>query len=280
MKLNGMKIRWLNTQCFEMRLPNGKTILTDPTIRDPLPDIPYGAQFKIPGFSIDDIEGADYIIVNHTHGDHIIDLGVVAKKFHSLVICHSSVAMQVCKFFDLEPTRVFPMEYDAKYFFEDFTLETFHGMHRPARKPISQREDTVLKTYGVEGYHELGCYGSVFNVNFVITTNENLKIGFSAGDYFKDTVEKWRSVRPNIVIRHRLNKGPEAPALFADVLEQTGAQLLLPMHHEDWVYSDPGYIEQVTEQVNAIMQEKGLNSRMFSPERTRWYDINLGIELS
>ncbi|MCR5370525.1 MAG: MBL fold metallo-hydrolase [Clostridium sp.] len=280
MKLKGMKIRWLNAQCFEMKLPNGKYVLTDPCVSKPLEGIPYGAQFEIPGFTVDDIEGADYIIVNHTHGDHILDLGTVAKKFNSLVICHTSVAMEVCRFFDLHPTNVYPVDYEGTYYFDDFTLQTFHGMHQPSKKPISQRRDTVKDTWGREGYHELGCYGSMFNMNWVMTTNENLKVGFFAGDYFKDTMEKWRSIRPNILLRHRRKMGPKAPQLFIRALEETGAQLLLPMHHEDWLYEDPEYAGKVMEEVNRAMEEKGLASRMFNPERAKWYDINLGIDLS
>ena len=271
---NSVKIRWINGQCFEIKLSNGKTILTDPMFRDPLPGISRGAQYKIPGFSIDDIEGADYIIINHTHGDHIIDLGVVAKKFDSTVITGSPCAYAIAKRFGLLPTRVYPIDGENTYFFPDFKLQTFHGMHNHLLSPLGY--DKAKGTLGVEGLVELGDLGSIFNYNYVITTNENLKIGFSAGDYFDDTVEKWKGIDPNIVLRHRCGKGPKAAPFFANVLEKTHAQLLFPMHHEDWLFSDPDYVDSVMDEVNCIMEEKNLYGRAEALKRTKWYTITLG----
>ena len=279
MNINGISFRWLNGQCFEIKLSNGKTIITDPMLRDPLLGIEKGAQYRIPDFSIDEITGADYIIVNHSHGDHVIDLGVLAKKFNSTVICHEAAAYEIARVFDLLPTNVFPVASNDVYYFDDFKLETFHGMHRKLRSTISGGRDMVKETFGVEGLAYLGDLGSLFNVNFVLTTNENIRIGFSAGDYFGDTARKWQDVHPNIVLRHRLNKGPQAPLMFADVLEKTGAQLLIPMHHEDWVYSEPGYTEKVVDEVNAIMENKGIAGRALAPQRCKWYELSMSVSL-
>lgn len=277
-KSTSLKLRWLNAQCFEIKLPNGKTILTDPTLRDPLPDSEKGRKYKIPDFSIDQLEGADYIIINHTHGDHIMDVGEVCKRFGSVVICHERCALELADFFDIPYTSVFPVSTNDRYDFGDFVLDCYHGMHRAAPEKPSDKKDPAMRDFGVPGMVELGHLGSIFNFNFVITTRENFKIGFSAGDYFEDLAEKWKNIRPNLVLRHRLKKGDSAVKLFADVLEKTGAQILMPMHHEDWVLDDPGYTEECMNAVNVLMEQKGISGRAFSQQRCKWYEIALGIQ--
>ena len=264
-----IKLRWINTQCFEIKLSCGKTIITDPFIDiDPEKMPKYAIRC---GFTSDDVEGADYIILNHTHGDHVIEVGKLARKFGSLVICHELAAAEVARVFDIPFTRVFPVSFNDSYHFEGFDLATFHGMHRSLPKPPSAGGP---KEFGDLG--ELWSLGSLFNFNFMITTEENLRIGFSAGDYFDDLAEKWKPYRPNIVLRHRLQKD-SAAELFTEVLEKTGAQIMLPMHHEDWNNLDPGFIEKVADEVNAKAAKKGLAGRMFVPEQCRWYELSLGI---
>ena len=70
-----LSLRWLHCAGYEIRLPCGKTIVTDPflTTQD------FG------GFTWENIEGADYILVTHTHGDHTSDVGNLVEKFRSQV---------------------------------------------------------------------------------------------------------------------------------------------------------------------------------------------------
>ena len=63
----GMKLRYINGQCYEFILPGGKHLITDPYIT-PTKGL---ANAGMPEFSTDQIEGADYILLTHTHYDFL-----------------------------------------------------------------------------------------------------------------------------------------------------------------------------------------------------------------
>ena len=60
MKQSSFKFRWINSQCYEFILPNGKHVITDPYITPkPVPG------FRV--FSVEEIEQCDYILLTHSH---------------------------------------------------------------------------------------------------------------------------------------------------------------------------------------------------------------------
>ena len=101
-----LTFRWLNGQCFEFRFPNGKTLITDPW---------YQGCGKLgnrclPNFTTDQLEGGDYIFLNHTHGDHTANVQDVYDRFHSTVITHSATAMEVARCFNVPLTSIYPVD--------------------------------------------------------------------------------------------------------------------------------------------------------------------------
>ena len=56
-----VKLRWLGYVCFEIVLPSGKVLVTDPYI-DCSPTAPVNWE---------EVTGADYIALTHGHYDHI-----------------------------------------------------------------------------------------------------------------------------------------------------------------------------------------------------------------
>ena len=67
MKSTSLKIRAFNVGgAFEIKLPNGKIVLIDPFFTS--------NQFE-GGFTREDVTGADYILLTHSHYDHDIDVG-------------------------------------------------------------------------------------------------------------------------------------------------------------------------------------------------------------
>ena len=71
-----IRFRYIYCQCYEIVLPGGVTIVTDPFISGAVDD-----------FTIDDLSGADYIILSHTHFDHDMDTRKIWDKFHGRIIC-------------------------------------------------------------------------------------------------------------------------------------------------------------------------------------------------
>ena len=76
------RIRWLGTACFEIQLPNLKTVIIDPYVDDSVNAPISSGQF----------EGCDYIFITHGHYDHILDVGKLTARFQSRVFCNDEAA--------------------------------------------------------------------------------------------------------------------------------------------------------------------------------------------
>ena len=64
---------------------------------------------------------------------------------------------------------------------------------------------------------------------------------------------------------------------FADIFAKSNTQMLIPMHCETWVNERPEFISQVMDDMNRIMEERGLISRVKLLTRTQWYSLDLVI---
>lgn len=264
-----LRFRWINAQCFEFVMPNGKTLLTDPYFDDPA-RFQAGKGMSLMDFSVEDIEAADYVFVNHTHGDHIKNLQQVYDRFHPIVICHSAVAMEIARTHDIALTSIYPVDFNGKYYFDGFMLQTYHGTHHASGA-----------TYGALGgrENELDAMGSIFNVNFILHTPEGMRIAFVGGNDDGMT-ERFREIRPNLLIRNKMGSSRDFERVaerFADIFVRSNTQLLIPMHCETWVNERPDFLNEVIGDMNRIMEEKHLIGRVSLLERTRWYGLNLTI---
>lgn len=72
-RLPQVRLRWLTCSCFEVKTPDGYSIVIDP----------YIGESKATELTAQDIEGADLILVSHTHYDHITDVKYLMDKFGS-----------------------------------------------------------------------------------------------------------------------------------------------------------------------------------------------------
>lgn len=275
---SGIEFRWLNCQCFEIKLPNQKTILTDPCF-----DTSGGSEFekkiRICNLTIDDLEGADYIIVNHTHFDHVKDLAETAKQFGSTVICHSAVAYEISQIMDIPYTSIYPVDYGGIYYLEGFTLETFHTTHHAQASHPSERG--ILGELEVENeeYSKLNDLGGMFNLNFLLTTDENFRIAFVGGND-DGGLKRFERMHPNLLLRNKIRSSAykdQAAKDWADYMVAAKTPIMIPMHYETWINSDPGFIQKCVDEINQSMEKQGLLYRAFLPIPGKWYRFGVGI---
>jgi L-ascorbate metabolism protein UlaG (beta-lactamase superfamily) len=66
--MNPLRMRWLGIACFEIVLPNGKTLVINPFVDDAVSS----------PITSDQFEGCDYLFLTHGHYDHILDTGKLA----------------------------------------------------------------------------------------------------------------------------------------------------------------------------------------------------------
>lgn len=270
--------RWINCQCFEIKLPNGKTVITDPCYDYPEnPSSPVADLFRLRGFSTDDLEGCDYVILNHTHGDHMANLEDVIRRFKPTVICHTGVAVEIAEVCEeLELTSLYPVDYDGTYYLDGFRLNTFHGTHKPQRstwrKSMAQG-DAISQQPKLTRLHTLG---GLFNMNFMLTLDNGFRIAFMGG--LDDGMsERLRTLRPNITLRNKIANGMDLESVARDwygFMKGSWTQFVVPMHFEVWENQNPGFSERTFQRANELAQADGNPCRILSPKRTQWYTIS------
>ena len=270
---SALKFRWINAQCLEFKLNNGKTLLTDPWFTN-LEGMGMLEGCAPENFTADDIEGADYVFLNHTHGDHIWDLQSVIDRFHPWILTHSGNVLELMKAYDIPVTDMYPLDYEGTYYFDGFILETHHATHHRRHETMQSGmfhagdKDTVMTM------------GGTFNMNFVLTTDQGMRIAFIGGNDDGMTKRLQGVHKPNLIIRNKMSSSKQkegAAQMFADWFAETDTQILVPMHYEQWLKKDPEFARQVYEDMNRIMEEKGMTGRVAPLERCRWYSLNLSI---
>lgn len=274
-----LSFRFINCQCFELRLPNGVSIVTDPCY-----DFPHNNKmqqlFKLEGFKTEDLKACDYVILNHTHGDHIANLGEVIARFSPKVICHTGVAEALAETYeDMELTSIYPVDYDGTYYFDGFRLDTFHGEHKPQRlsyKDCSLEGDVISSDPRLTRLHTLGGF---FNMNYLLTLDNGFRIAFVGGND-DGMSERLRQLRPNISLRNKLANDMDVDKVAGEwfsFMKECHSQFVIPMHFEVWENLQPGFTLKSIVRANELAEEAGISVRLIYPERTKWYKLNMGF---
>lgn len=279
-----LKARYFAYNALELKLPDGKTLVVDPCIEKE-------GHFDC-GYDVNDLEGCDYVFLNHAHGDHAASLGKLYDRFHPLIMAHAATTFGLARLYDIPYIRFIPFTSGDEYDFDDFKIHVIHGRHNnliPGNFMVrpSGRRDKLCGTSHREGIEfrsdldkDLGDMGSMFGSNFLMTLKNNLRVGFFAGNPgMTDPQDRntWKNLRPDIIFAHRAKFGSKDWAeKMADILAVTGARILVPIHIED-AYSgsyDPAcYVEGV----NKVCEELGITGRMMFMERGQWYEFSTGV---
>ena len=272
LKVSVLKYRWFTCNCYQFQLPNGKTILMDPFLPSADSDNPNFSSHYC-GFLPEDLGRVDYVLLNHTHGDHIGSLKEVYELYHPRIFCHAAYAYQLCKDLDIPQRMVFPFENEKTYHFEDFTLETYTARHAGPDNPRPMSMEHIDEGTPFE---ELNHYGMLFNTNFIITTPNHLRIAFSSGVFDENEKYVWKVAGIDILIRQcvveMLNGNYQKTA---KEFMETPAKLLLPLHHEK-AYEKID-CSDFRKNLNQYLSEQNYIGRYFMPERGRWHEICFGI---
>lgn len=86
------KLKWFGHAAFSITTPNGKVLLIDPWIGNPVnPDVKAG---KDPLAAISKV---DYILLTHGHRDHVGDAVEIAKRTGAALICNPELAGNLVK---------------------------------------------------------------------------------------------------------------------------------------------------------------------------------------
>lgn len=239
MKTASVKMRTFGCGCnHEFILPSGTRILIDPWFGN---DREY-----LDGHSLDEIEGADYILLTHGHGDHEQELGYYAKKYDSKVIAPAFTGLSLMTKHDLSFDQIIYATPGEKFIFEDVAIEIIWAKHKKLNRGLSN----MLPRGTTQAEKDLSMWGSMESVDYLITTPENFKILTASGrDIHYNGIEKSKEVGVNLLIRQActdyepgLEKGDLADAFFGNVHYQPedlaklcakyNAAMTIPFHYD------------------------------------------------
>ena len=102
----------------------------------------------------------------------------------------------------------------------------------------------------------------------------------------EDPQEKnlWTRLRPDVIFAHRAKfttgnlSASQSVQKMADVLEITGARILIPIHIED-AYSGKYDPTEYVYQVNKACEERNILGRMMFMERGQWYQFSTMVSM-
>ena len=280
MKSTSLKIRAFNVGgAFEIVLPNGKVILIDPFFTT--------NNFE-GGQSRDDVTGADYILLTHSHFDHDIDIGYFVKKFNSKVFCGIFSAEEVMKFHKIPYDNLFPVLAGQKYSLDDFTLEAWQAKHNPNGGKTFEPDLDLTSRFGITGHNRCDQLGSFESLDFMITTPNHFSVLMASGRIiWNDIFDICREKHPNVLLRQAgMRKAggdfftgeQYSAAELAEVLTRYKAPIIFPFHQDAFIHrwgleKSNQYLDEVAKEV----QKLDPGAMFINPKEWTWYNVGIDV---
>lgn len=237
-------MRWLGTACFEIVLPSGKTLVTDPFVDDSV-SAPITA---------DKVEGCDYLFLTHGHYDHILDVGKLAGRFDPTIYCSHTVCESLITQLGVNPDKIRPVIVGNTIYENDLTIEVLQGTHVDFKceyKRLFGREipqdmalmdaakKVIIKTFEtdwqpplIEEWMEKFPPGDQINYIFEPDQGPRIYMAGTRGD--QDQLNIAKTARADIT----LLQVPPSNALTglekstADLALASGCRVCIPQHHD------------------------------------------------
>lgn len=260
-----VKVRWFNDACYQIGLPSGKTILVDPYIdSSPLRQLDMTV-----------LERVDYVLISHTHFDHVMDLGKIVERFGSQVYVGRMSALELAKQFDLPGYLVNPCQPGASLPFDEGVLHCYAGKHtpigeidRPSHWPGNLEKERLEPRFC-----QLNMLGSNEYINYVIELPQHFRILIWGGGATKEAVRQAADYRPNLSIAQMPR---ETPRQIAALYKAIGGQFIFPHHHDSFLAKGPEG-EAVVEEVAECTARFAPETRLICPKKGVWYVFSAAL---
>ncbi len=262
-----MRIRWIDISCFELETDEGKRVVTDPYI-DACPNHPIGA---------DEVKAMDYILITHTHVDHLTDLNLFFEKYRPRILASPLAGMRLVELMDLSGQCVYGMDHGECLDFGDLAFTRISGHHTiPNRRERHlTRESVVADAFecmypaGKAGiYRKLMCSGYHDFSSFYIRTPDNTGILFWGGTVGHEDVEKARMFHPDLILMQIPSNPMEE---IAEFVKATGASYVIPHHHD--TYFGVRDVEQMMRDLEETVCRVNPQVRVLPLEQGKWYEF-------
>ena len=288
MKSNSIKMRTFGCgQFHEFVLPNGKVLLIDP----------YWGFGKNPdgyyddglwGHDPDEITGADYIILTHTHLDHDKEVAYYTEKYDSLVISPAMSAESVLHFHNIGCDNLFLAFPYEELAFKDLTVKVFPAKHCNLGSRYNPDYDLSFERHGLAGHKGCDDWGSIESYDYLITTKDGFQILLANGrDIYTSTYLESQKICPDLLIRQaevKYEEGPKKGQMYsaedyAELCARFRATMAIPTHYDSVCkkYGGKEWLDNFYADVAAEYKKLVPGGFFFFPEVWKWYSIGLDI---
>lgn len=242
--MNPLRMRWLGTACFEIVLPNGKTLVIDPFVDDSVSS----------PITSDQFEGCDYLFLTHGHYDHILDAGKLAARFNPIIYCSQLVSESLAVHLGVNSDQVRTVTAGDIVRVNGMTIEVIQGTHvefisdykrltgkefQPETPVKEAIETTVTMTFEtdwrpprIEEWMEKFPQGE--QLNYVFEPDQGPRVYMAGTRPDPNQIKIAGDVQADIT----LLQVPPANALkgleksTADLAIASGCQVCVPQHHD------------------------------------------------
>ena len=239
-----LRMRWLGTACFEIVLPNGRTLVIDPFVDDAV---------SAP-ITSDQFEGCDYLFLTHGHYDHILDAGKLAARFKPVIFCSQLVSESLTHHLGVNSNQIRTVIVGDIVRVDSLTVKIIQGTHVDFRSdykrltgkdlqpgmPIEEAVETTLtKTFEtdwrpdrIEELMEKFPQGE--QLNYVFEPDKGPRIYMAGTRPDPNQIKIAGNVHADIT----LLQVPPANALkglekaTADLAIASGCRVCVPQHHD------------------------------------------------
>ncbi|MBR6571851.1 MAG: MBL fold metallo-hydrolase [Clostridia bacterium] len=279
---NTILFRWNSYQFLEFVLPNNKRIIVDPYWYKVSNRYNYYPNIKASEW----IDGADYVLLTHVHGDHANDLPDILEHWPKVPVLIPAQGMQSLAYnlgLNVGGFNALPVSHGEVLEFEDFKVEVCRGLHTFASGIGWQQAQLDLTRYATEdGDFKTESFENIAGgrdmMNYTITTKDGWKITLWAGEMASEThFSFYRDTKPDIFFYQnaKVNFGgdrdnPDTTNL-AKMINLTDPQVVLPFHQNDSFPRQTVLAHELTvEKLNNEIAE-GCGAQIFSPDSCCWY---------
>lgn len=255
----GIRLKWMGCASFEIDF-GSVTVVTDPWITDNPRN----------GLSWKDIEKCDYIVLSHSHFDHITDIPSLALRFDPFVLCGDMTAYTLMKWADLNPMKVFPLSAGTSIQLDQLRITALYGRHTLLPGTYSERKKRWEESAYCGGDPEfihLNQIGDFEYRNYLFTLSNGMKL-LTWGNMLSWPGQRafLKESGADVAVLQMTKKND--PREMAEVCGEMGCRIVIPQHTDFPLdYSDQG--KQLKEELAVIAPE----IHCIIPEYGKWISL-------